>query len=568
MSFSASGRNRRKAPFRLPCAPAAELLATRTLLSATTMDAEELASCWPAEILPVAVEGPAGDETAELTDCGEPVVSQECVTEIGEQPQPIVCEFLPQEVTFPQWIVCPLEPGAEEPETVDFGVVTTGYVEQSGSPEDNGEVECESPSLIETSEQGIGESVPAESIENEQSTEESTDDSDFKDDDSEHDDSEASVPGELLWTEPDPEAINFFTLPWYAVCVKPEWRGAASADLQAIDGAVGESVETVSLQGEWTEPTDCGEAEILTDNQPTETGLESCWNFCAIADPCSPCEEWIPPQEPVAWEWSEYSEGTEFAGDDHVAEQFEEDVWNTAFPGSAESGTEAESGEWDRASDDLKVESEWVGIMPYARGAIPEVVTDPKSSAEVGLMFPDGPALTGLDRTQLLTPELPVAMTATTLSTDSQPQVTGLRIPVPRQIQSLFSGARSAVTPPQSVVQTTALSRYPGNERLLTVSPNVDVAGSRAVVDDPVRVATGVNRRSRPVPVRAMEKRPLQLLEGHRRTPPMEIRAVRETDGEEFVVPEDAAGTTSPGVPAADATSVQDAAEISPPERS
>lgn len=565
MSFSASGRNRRKATFRSPCAPAAELLATRTLLSATTMDAEELASCWPAGIQPVAAEGPTGDETAEITDCGESVVSPEYDLEFPEQPQLAVCELLPREITFPQWIVCPLEPGLEVPETVDFGVVTTGDVEQSGSTEGNSEVECESPWQTETAEQWIGESVPAESIEKEQSTEESTDDSDFKDHDSEHDDSEASVPGELLWTEPDPEAINFVRLPWYAECVKPEWGGAASADLQAIEGEVGESVETVSLLGEWTEPMDCGQAEILTEDQPIGTEVESCWNFCAIADPCSPCEEWIPPQEPVAWEWSEYSEVTEFAGDDHVAEQFEEEVWNTAFTGSAESGTEAESWEWDWTSDDLNVESEWVGIRPYARGAIPEVVTDPKLPAEVGPMFPDGPLLRGLDRTQLLTPDLPVAMTATAISIDSPPQLTALRIPVPRHIQSLFSGARSSVTVPQSVVPTTALDRYPGNEQMRTVSASVDVASSRAVVDDPVRVATGFSRRSRPASVRAMEKTPLQLLEGRTGTPSMEIRTVRETGPEEFVVPAEPVGGTSPGVPPTDAASSQNAAEMTQP---
>lgn len=564
MSFSAAGRNRRKATFRSPCAPAAELLATRTLLSATTMDAEELASCWPAGIQPVAAEGPTGDETAEITDCGESVVSPEYDLEFPEQPQLAVCELLPREITFPQWIVCPLEPGLEVPETVDFGVVTTGESEQSDATEGNGEVECESPWQTETSEQWIGESVPAESIENEQSTEESTDDSDFEDSDSAHDDSEATVPGELLWTEPDPEAINFVRLPWYAECIKSEWGGAASADLQAIEGEVGESVETVSLLGEWTEPMDCGEAEILTEDQPIGTEVESCWNFCSIADPCSPCEERIPPQEPVAWEWSEYSEGTEFADDDQVAEQFEEEVWNTAFPGSAESGTEAESGKWDWTSDDLNLESEWVGIRPYARGSSQEVVRNPTSSTEVGEILPYGPLLRSLDRTQLLTPELPVAMTATTFGADIQPQLTALRIPVPRQIHSLFSESRSSVTP-QTVVQTTALSRYSGNERMRTVSANVNVASPRAVVDGPVHVTTAISRRSRSIPVRAMEKPPLQLLEGHRRTPPMETRAVRETDGEEFVVPEDAAGTTSPGVPATDAASSQNAAEMTQP---
>ena len=564
MSFSAAGRNRRKATFRSPCAPAAELLATRTLLSATTMDAEELASCWPAGIQPVAAEGPTGDETAEITDCGEPVVSPECGQEFPEQPQLAVCELLPREITFPQWIVCPLEPGLEVPETVDFGVVTTGESEQSDATEGNGEVECESPWLTETSEQWIGESVPAESIENEQSTEESPDDSDFKDRDSEHDDSEAAVPGELLWTEPDPEAINFVRLPWYAECIKSEWGGAASADLQAIEGEVGESVETVSLLGEWTEPMDCGQAEILTEDQPIGTEVESCWNFCAIADPCSPCEEWIPPQEPVAWEWSEYSEGTEFAGDDHVAEQFEEEVWNTAFAGSAESGTEDESWNWDWTSDDLNSESEWVGIRPYARGSSQEVVNDPTSSTEIGVILPYGPLLRSLDRTQLLTPELPVAMTATTFRADTQPQLTTLRIPVPRQIHSLFSEARSAVTP-QTAVQTKALSRYSGNERMRTAPANVDVTSPRAVVDGPVPATTGISRRSRPTLLRAMETTPLQLLEGHRRTPPMETRAVRETDGEEFVVPEDAVGTTSPGVPATEAASSQNAAELTQP---
>lgn len=563
MSFSAAGRNRRKATFRSPCAPAAELLATRTLLSATTMDAEELASCWPAGIQPVAAEGPTGDETAEITDCGEPVVSPECGQEFPEQPQLAVCELLPREITCPQWIVCPLEPGPEVPETVDFGVVTTGESEQSDAIEGNGEVDCESPWMTRTSEQWIGESVPAEPTENEQSAEESTEDNDFKDSDSEHDDAEAAVPGELLWTEPDPEAINFVRLPWYAECVKPEWGGAASADLQAIEGEVGESVETVSLLAEWTEPADCGQAEILTADQPTETEVESCWNFCAIADPCSPCEEWIPPQEPVAWEWSEYSEGNEFAGDDQVYEQSDEEVWNTAFPGAAESGTEAESGKWDRASDDLNSESEWVGIRPYARGASQEVVNDP-TSTEVGVVLPYGPLLRSLDRTQLLTPELPVAMTATTFGADTQPQLTVLRIPVPRQIHSLFSEARSSVTP-QSVVQTTALSWYSGNERMRTVSANVNVASPRAVVDGPVHVTTAISRRSRSIPVRAMEKPPLQLLEGHRRTPPMETRAVRETDGEEFVVPEDAAGATSPGVSATEAASSQNAAEMTQP---
>lgn len=565
MSFSASGRNRRKATLLSPCAPAAELLATRALLSAATVAADGVASCWPVEILPVAVEGPAGDETAEITDCGEPVVSPERITEIGEQPQPVVCEFLPQEITFPQWIVCPLEPGLEVPETVDFGVVTTGYVEQSGSTEGNSEVECESPWLTETSEPWIAESGASEFFESEESAEESTDDSDFKDRDSEHDDSEAAVPGELLWTEPDPEAINFVRLPWYAECVKPEWGGAASADLQAIEGEVGESMETVSLQGEWTEPMDWGQNEIPTDDQPTETEFESCWNFCAIADPCSSSEERIPLQEPEAWEWSEDPEDTEFTGDEYVPEQFGEEVWNTAFPGSAESGTEAESWKWDWMSDDLNSESEWVGIRPYARGAIPEVVTDPKLSTEVGVILPYGPLLRELDRTQLLTSELPVAMTATAFSIDSPPQLTALRIPVPRHIQSLFSGARTAVTLPQSVVQTTALDRYPGNERMRTVSANVDVASSRAVVDGPAHVATAISRRSRPIPVRAMEKPPLQLLEGRTRTPSLETRAVRETDVEEFVVPEDAAGTTSPGVPPTDAASSQDAAEITQP---
>lgn len=559
MSFSAAGRNRRKATFRSPCAPAAELLATRTLLSATTIDAEEVASCWPAGIQPVAAEGPAGDETAEITDCGEPVVSPECGQEVPEQPQLAVCELLPREITSPQWIVCPLEPGLEVPETVDFGVVTTGESEQSGATEGNGEVECESPWMTETSEQWIGESVPAEPTENEQSAEESTEDNDSEDRDSDN-----AGRDHFLLSGGDPQTVDFVMPPQYLSCVKPEWRGAASADLQAIEGVTGESVETVSLQGDWTEPVDCGQAEILTEDQPTETEVESCWNFCAIADPCSPCEEWIPPQEPVAWEWSEYSEGTEFSGDDQVYEQPDEEVRNTAFPGSAESGTEAESGTWDRASDDLNSESEWVGIRPYARGSSQEVVNDPTSSTEVGVILPYGPLLRSLDRTQLLTPELPVAMTATTFRADAQPQLTALRIPVPRQIHFLFSEARSSVTP-QTVVQTTALSRYSGNERMRTVSANVNVASPRAVVDGPVHVTTAISRRSRSIPVRAMEKPPLQLLEGHRRTPPLETRPVRETDGEEFVVPEDAAGTTSPGVPAADAASSQNAAEMTQP---